>query len=50
MDDIAVVARMLEIARKYSLEAEVVAAFGAYRASGDPVEVAAQCALFDWDL
>ena len=44
------IASMLECAKKYGLEVEVVAAFGAARETGDSVEQAVIYALYEWDL
>jgi hypothetical protein len=45
-----VVSRMKKIADAYGLWAEVKAAYDSYRAEGEAPAVAADCALYDWDL
>jgi uncharacterized protein (DUF169 family) len=50
MNEIDVVALMVQKAKEAGLLAEVVLAFGEYRANGDSVSAAVTCALWDYSL
>lgn len=41
---------MIERAREYGLQVEVVTAFANHVRNGDNIQSAASCALYDWDL
>lgn len=44
------IATMLNEARKYRLDVEVVHSFGVYRMSGSDVLTACREALYEWDI
>jgi hypothetical protein len=50
MNDMQIVVLMIEKAKKAGLLAEVVHAYGEYRARGDSIAAASTCALFDYYL
>jgi uncharacterized protein (DUF169 family) len=50
MNEIDVVALMVQKAKEMGLLAEVVHAFGEYRARGDSVSAAVTCALWDYQM
>ena len=50
MNEIDVVALMLEKAREHDLEDEVQLAYEGYLAAGDPPRVAARFAMIDFEL
>lgn len=49
-EEAKIIAYMKTIADAYGLWAEVKAAYDSYRAEGEAPAVAADCALYDWDL